>query len=86
LFGRDLYYILFWRYITGVWTQGPHLVGRSSTTWIMSSDFFCFSYISDKVLHFCLSWPWTPVLLDLCLLYSWDYRNASPHLALSCTL
>jgi hypothetical protein len=40
-----------------------HLLGRHSNTWAL----FCFSYFSDRVLHFCLGW--TTVLLPMPPMY-----------------
>jgi hypothetical protein len=39
----------------GVWTQGlTYLLSKQSTTWPTPQALFCFSYSSDRVLHFCL--------------------------------
>jgi hypothetical protein len=43
-----------------VLVQGLHLLGRCSTIWGMPP---CFSYFSDRVLHFFPGWLWTTILL-----------------------
>jgi hypothetical protein len=41
------------------------LLGKWSTTWVMPLVLLILVCFSDKVMHFCLVWPWTMIFLLL---------------------
>jgi hypothetical protein len=67
------YFILFYLRYWGL-NSGP-------TPWATPSapPFFCEGFFWDRVSWtICPGWLWNSILLDLCLLSSWDYRQESP--------
>jgi hypothetical protein len=78
-----LFACLFVSAVLGFELRVSHLLGRYCTTWVMLPALFCFSYFSDRVLHFC---PWPslrPRFYYLCVRYSWDYKCELLYLAQS---
>jgi hypothetical protein len=64
---------------TMVWTQGFSLARQASATWALSLALFCFSCFFEYCLTLMLKTRLGTMILQLYLLWSWDYRHVPSH-------